>query len=266
MRDSSMDIDFLRSIGLSLKKIIPPLIWKLHGTLPIGVGASGDKTYLVDKKAEETVIRAIEKIGEPATVISEECGIYVIKGGGIRFLIDPVDGSRNAVSGLPFFSTSIAIVDGDNLGDTIIGYVVNLVNGDEFWALKGKGSYFNGMMMRAQKNTKIQVVAFEALNPKRDIAKILPLLSLGTRTRCLGSTALDTALVAQGVISVFVSPFSSRSFDFASGWLLVKEAGGIITDLHGNALNHLPIGLDKISTLLASGNETIHKQAIDVLR
>ena len=56
-----MDIDFLRSIGLSLKKIIPPLIWKLHGTLPIGVGASGDKTYLVDKKAEETVIRAIEK-------------------------------------------------------------------------------------------------------------------------------------------------------------------------------------------------------------
>ena len=54
-----MDITFLRSIGLSLNKIIPSLIWKLHRTLSIDVGASGDKTYLVDKKAEETIIRAI---------------------------------------------------------------------------------------------------------------------------------------------------------------------------------------------------------------
>jgi myo-inositol-1(or 4)-monophosphatase len=64
---------------------------------------------------------------------------------------------------------------------------------------------------------------------------------------------------------MFITPTPSRSFDFASGYLLIKEAGGIITDLKGKEINKTPIGIEKASPLLASGNEKLHKKALEVL-
>lgn len=261
-----MDITDLRAIGKRLREEIPPLIWGLHGKAPLGRGASGDKTYPIDKRAEEIVFEEIEKLRVPATLVSEEYGFKDIYGGGARLLIDPIDGSKNALSGLPFFSTSIAIVEGDTLQDTSIGYVINLINGDEFWAIRGSGSFLNGRPIRTQQDDALYVIAYEAQTPRIDIPKIMPLLSLFRRTRCLGSIALDMALLAQGAISVFVTPSSSRGFDFAAGYLLIKEAGGIVTDLKGKELNKITIGVEKVSPLLASANERLHKKALRALK
>jgi len=147
-----MNIDDIRKIGGRLKEEIPPLVWELFGISPIGRGAGGDKTYLIDKKAEDIVFEEIEKLGKPVTIVSEEYGIKEIRGGGQRLLVDPVDGSRNAVSGIPLFSTSIALLDGDTVGDVSSGYVINLISGDEFWAIKGQGSIFNGKTIMTQKD------------------------------------------------------------------------------------------------------------------
>ncbi len=260
-----MDIKDLRAIGKRLMDEVAPFIDKFVGNTPIGKGASGDMTYPIDKKAEEIIFEEIRKLDKPFILISEEHGYKNINGGGPKILIDPIDGSKNAISGLPLFSTSIAKVDGDTIKDITLGYVINLVNGDEFWASKGKGSFFNGTPVNSQHDEVLRVAAYEAQTPIRDIPKILPLLSLFRRTRCLGSIAMDLALVARGSLSMFISPTPSRSFDIASGYLLVKEAGGIITGIDGKSIDSMPVGMGRISPILASGNERLHKTALEVL-
>lgn len=258
-----MNIEILKRIGKSLLKKIPD-VKSIEKTV-LGRGASGDKTYRIDKIAEDIVVSAFEKSGEAVTIISEEIGVKDFKGGGIKVLIDPIDGSRNAIAGIPFYCTSIAVVDGNTIGNIELAYIINLINGDEFWAEKGKGAFLNGEKINAQGNDKFYLIAYEAQTPKNDIPQIIPLLSVFKKTRCLGSTALDLAYLANGAISVFVTPAPSRSFDFAAGWLIVKEANGIITDIWGNDIETKEIGLKKSTSILASGNEKLHKKALEII-
>jgi len=258
-----VNIKVLRTIGKRLLKEIPAA-GKISKTV-IAVGASGDKTYQVDKAAEDIILKGLERSGYPLTVVSEEMGMKDIKGGGRTVLIDPVDGSRNAVSGIPFYCTSIAVADGDTIGDVDTAYVVNLVNGDEFWAEKGSGTFLNGERIKTQQDDIFYLTAYEAQTPGKDVRRIISLLSVSRKTRCLGATALDLSYLACGAISVFANPSLSRSFDFAGGWLLVKEAGGIFTDLDGNPIDAVGIGLKKSVSLLASGNSRLHEKALRFL-
>ena len=260
-----MKIENLREAGKRLFAEIGNKRLKPFTSESVGKGASGDTTFSVDKKAEDIIIGYLESIKEPLSIISEECGIKEVNGGGRNILIDPVDGSKNAVTGIPFYCSSIAIADRDTIGSISAGYVINLLTGDEFWAEKGKGAFFNGERIYAQKDDFFYLVAYEAQSPKHDIPKIMRLLSEARRTRCLGATALDLAYVAYGSVSVFVSPAPSRSFDFAAGWLLVRESGGIFTDMQGNSIEDTGIGLQKSTPLLASGNKYLHEKALKFL-
>lgn len=232
----------------------------------LGRGAAGDKTYPIDRFAEDIIISEFESSRESFSIISEEYGIMDIRGGGKRVLIDPIDGSKNAISGIPFFCTSIAIADGGNIGSIETAYIINLINGDEFFAERGRGAFLNNERIRTQGDDKFYLIAYEAQSPGRDIPEILPLLSMAHKTRCLGSTALDLAYLARGSISVFVSPSPSRSFDFAGGYLLVRESGGIFTDIEGKPVEGIEIGLGKSAPLLASANKEIHQRALRLLR
>jgi myo-inositol-1(or 4)-monophosphatase len=198
-------------------------------------------------------------------VISEEAGVVELKGGGRTVIVDPIDGSRNAISGIPFYCTSIAVASGQRIKDITLAYVINLATGDEFWAQRDKGAFLNAGAVSTQKDLVLYLVAYEAQNPGKDIPAVLPLLSRSRKTRCLGATALDLACLAAGAVSVFVTPAPSRSFDFAGGWLLVKEAGGVFTDLDGNPLDEVELGLKRASPLIASGNEGLHQEALRLL-
>ena len=259
----AVNIEILRAIGRRLRKEIPAGMNISKNS--IGIGASGDKTYPVDKIAEDIILSVLEHSGEPLTVISEEVGMRDIKGGGTIVLIDPVDGSRNAIAGIPFYCTSIAVAEGGTIGDIYLSYVLNLVNGDEFWAENGNGAFLNGERIVSQKDDIFYLTAYEAQSPVKDIPRIFPLLSASRKTRCLGATALDIAYLAHGAISIFANPSPSRSFDFAGGWLLVQEAGGVFTDMDGNLIHKVEIGLKKSTPLLVSGNERLHKKALKLL-
>ena len=258
-----MNIETLRAIGKELLRAVPAA--KKFSKTALGIGASGDKTYQIDKIAEDIILSGIERSGEPLTVISEEAGFLNIMGGGKRVLIDPIDGSRNAVSGLPFYSASIAVADGNTVGDIELSYVVNLVNGDEFWAEKGKGAFLNNERIRTQVDDILYLVAYEAQSPAGDIAGMLPLLAESRKTRCFGSTALDLSYLAAGSISIFANPSPSRSFDFAGGWLLVREAGGVFTDMKGKSIEMIEMDLKRSSPLLVSGNRRLHEKALRLL-
>ena len=260
-----MELDDIKIIGARLKREIPLHLDELRKGAPLGKGAGGDITLPIDKRAEDIIIEEVERRGKPVTVVSEECGLKHINGGGPRLLIDPIDGSRNALSGVTLFSTSIALVDGDTIGSTVIGYVLNIISGDEFWAVRDHGSFLNGMLITTQEEDSCKVIAYEAQSPGRDIVRVIPLISLFNRARCFGSTALDMAFLAQGAVSMLVIPSPSRSFDFAAGYLLVKEAGGIVSDLEGREIDGIEVSVKRATPVLASANRELHCKALKIL-
>jgi myo-inositol-1(or 4)-monophosphatase len=260
-----MRIDTLREIGSELLRAFLHRDKKQDMREVIGIGAAGDKTYQIDKTAEDIILSGLAESGEGLTVFSEEAGVKDMHGGGITVVVDPVDGSRNAVSGIPFFCASIAFASGNIIGDIDTAYILNLINGDEFWAEKGEGAFLNGERIHTRKDESFSLVACEAQFPRDDIPYLMPLLKESGKVRCLGATALDLAYLASGAISVFATPSPSRSFDFAGGFLLVREAGGVVTDIKGNPIDNLEISLKRSSPLLASANKTLHKKALDVL-
>ena len=261
-------LDLFREIGGKMRAGIPEFLGREGGTVPLGRGAGGDKTFPVDRWAEDIIIAALEKAqmqGACFTLISEELGIRKFGEGPLVVLVDPIDGSNNAKSGVPFFATSLALLTGDTLSTLAVGYVINLAAGDEFWALRGQGAFLNSARIRTSDSAGITIVAYEASNPASDLPRIMPLLSQAKRTRCFGSTALDLAYLAAGAMSVFVTATASRAFDYAAGMLILEEAHGVITDINGASLNSIVAGLGRTAPLVASKNEATHASALNAL-
>jgi len=261
-------LDVFKQIGKKMRDGLSVIMAKEGGTVPLGKGAGGDKTFPVDKWAEDIIIAALEKAhqeGESFTLVSEELGIRKFGEGSKVVLVDPIDGSNNAKSGIPFFSTSLALLQNNTLSTLAVGYVINLAMGDEFWAVRGSGAYKNSARIRTPSTQGITIVAFEASSPATDIPRLLPLVSQAKRLRCFGSTALDLAYLASGAISVFATATASRAFDYAAGMLILEEADGVITDLDGTSLDHVVAGLERTVPLLASKNDATHAMALDLL-
>ena len=255
-------LSLLREIGQKLKEAIPPLRLSENAADVLGKGAAGDKTFEVDKVAEGIIIEELKKRRIQATVVSEELGEVDIYGGGHRIVIDPIDGSKNAVTGIPLFCSSIAVTSDDTVDGLYLSYILNYISGDEYWAEKGHGAYLNGKQLRTQQSSDIMVVLYETQVPGRDLKRILPVLSLANRTRCLGATAIDLALVASGAASLYINPSPTRSFDYAGGLLLLKEAGGCYTDIEGNDYGKIRLTMKKTPPILASSNIEVHKKAL----
>ena len=261
-------LDTFKEIGGKMRGGLTEILSREGGKVPLGKGAGGDKTFPVDKWAEDIIISALEraqKEGEIFTLISEELGVRKFGQGGKVVLVDPIDGSNNAKTGIPFFSSSMALLNGDTLSELAAGYVINLSTGDEFWALRGQGAYKNGKRIRTSATEDITIVAYEASSPKSDLPRLLPLLMHAKRTRCFGSTALDLSYLASGAISLFATATASRAFDYAAGMLIVEEADGVITDLEGHHIDHVVAGLDRTVPLLASAHERLHAAALALL-
>ena len=261
-------LELFKHIGKKMREELSMVLNKEGGTVSLGKGAGGDKTFPVDKWAEDIIIAALanaQREGEAFTLISEELGVSKFGEGEKIVLVDPIDGSNNAKSGIPFFSTSLALLNGDTLDKLAVGYVMNLAVGDEFWAVRGNGAYKNGTRIRTSATQGIMIVAYEASSPATDIPRILPLIAQAKRTRCFGSTALDLSYLASGAISVFATATASRAFDYAAGMLIIEEADGVITDIEGTTLDHIVVGLNRTVPLLASKNDSTHVMALNLL-
>ena len=266
--DNEQWLEVFKVIGKRMRDGLSVILSREGGMVPLGKGAGGDKTFPVDKWAEDIVIAALEKAhkaGESFTLISEELGIRKFGDGKKIVLVDPIDGSNNAKSGIPFFSTSLALLNGETLSTLAVGYVVNLAMGDEFWAVRAQGAYKNGKRIRTSATEGITIVAYEASSPGTDIPKFMPLIRKAKRTRCFGSVALDLAYAASGALSLLVIANPARTFDFAAGMLILEEADGVITDINGMRVDSVAAGLEKTVPLLASANERLHARALDIL-
>src|SRR5215216_2227948 len=122
-------------------------------------GEGGDHTTAIDAAAERVILARFE--GVDATIVSEEVG--EVGSGRWRIVIDPIDGSLNAKRGIPFFSLSIAVADGETMNDVQFAYVYDFGTGEEWIARRGEGAFLNGEQLGDQRpKDRIELLAFEA--------------------------------------------------------------------------------------------------------
>jgi len=191
-----------------------------------GRGLSGVRAtqYHLDLVADEVALRVLTGAG--FRIVSEESG--VTGSGDLTVVVDPIDGSTNCDRGVPFYSTSLAVVRGEEL---IAGLVMNHADGTIFEAQKGSGAMRDGTAIHTsgQVDHSNALMAFSGL-PSRHLG--------WSQTRSMGAASLEICLVADGSFDVYgVANHSSLNpWDYLAGLLILREAGGVAGDYKGDEL------------------------------
>jgi len=200
----------------------------------------GDKTKLIDKEAEDVIINSLRKYFDNFTVLSEELGRATFGNGrGPIFIIDPLDGSTNALRGYPIFSVSIAVSEGNSFSKIYSGAVMNVVTGDVFLAFKGRGVLYNNKKVKPNDIRRISnALVGVDLNIRSRIPNYLKklerVIESARHVRSLGTNALETCFVSAGICDAFIELRGIlRLTDFAAACFIVKEAGGVVLDERG---------------------------------
>lgn len=191
--------------------------WGLAGTRP--------GQYHSDLAADAAALAVLGEAG--VGVLSEESGRHR-RDSGLVVVVDPLDGSTNASRGVPWYATSLCAVDHDGARAAL---VVNLISGDEFEAVRGRGATCNGEPIGPRATTTMAdaLIGLSGYPPSH----------LGWRQyRALGASALDLCAVACGILDGFLdcSRDAHGSWDYLGGMLVCQEAGAAVRDAFGRDL------------------------------
>ncbi len=264
-------LPILRAIAAEVRAAVRPLAGTAKSREVVGLGAGGDQTIYLDQLAEQIVLRHLEQAyrsGFRFRLISEELGERDF-GGSSLVLVDPLDGSVNAKMGLPYYAVVLAVTEGDQFRDVRLGYVQNLVSGEEFHAYTGGGAFYRGERLRplepAFDGESIPLVQIDAPTGSDPRERAAPILAKAVKVRQLGSAALNLCHTAAGGVALQVTPAPVRAFDLAGPLLILREAGGVATDFDGRPIDTTSVRLDSRTTLLASLSTQIHALALQLL-
>jgi myo-inositol-1(or 4)-monophosphatase len=249
-----------------VRETVLPLAGSEAGRAQLSVGAGGDRTMELDRAAEAVVFGRLEGAaddGELFSVLSEEAGHRGFGADYPLILVDPVDGSLNAKQGIPFFGLMLTLLDGPTVGDTIAGFVLNLVNGEEWKAIRKQGAWRDGEHIEIQApedRGRIRLIGLES-NP-RSLVAAQGLVESSSKVRILGSMALSIAHTAAGAFDAFCAPIPMRVFDMSASLLILSETGGTATDMKGKHLDELICNLETRTSLLCAPNAELHAAAL----
>ena len=228
----------------------------------------------VDQKSEDLIIKEIQKKYPDHAIIAEESSFASKKkieeyiNAEYIWIIDPIDGTSNFVHGLPFYAVSIALYKQKDVsksknfqyleGEIVLGVIYAPKLDYLFYAEKRKGAYFNNKKIKASKTNKVTNAMLSTGFPYKNKEMNFPHFELMTKksraVRRFGAATLDFAFIAAGMLDGHWE-FNLKPWDIAAGALLVKEAGGLVTDTNGNLLDLF--GGDILAT-----NGKIHKEMI----
>ena len=188
----------------------------------VGEGEGGDETTAIDQAAEDAIVERFRATG--ASIVSEEVGL--LGGSDTVVVIDPIDGSLNAKRGIPFFSLSIAVAEGETMDDVVFGFVHDFGSREEWTARRGEGAWLDGEPLGAVRpKDEVEILSFEATLTSlvaRDAPKVA---DLAHRLRIMGSLALSFCHLAAGRVDAVCSLKPARSVDIAAAQLLCRELG-----------------------------------------
>ena len=257
----------------NVQTAIKPCLKSLKMPQPnLGVGAGGDLMKPVDLAAETAIVEILKGHDVSFTLISEESGIkkFGSEPHECYVTVDPIDGTTNLVHGLPFYASSIAISQKPEITDVYAGMVVDLAHDVVYTAFKGRGAFRNGKKIKTSQVVSLDdaVVGLDlnTYKAKEIIPKVTAFIVNTKHIRHFGANALEICFVADGLTDAFVDLRGKiRTTDVAAGFLIVKEAGGIVSTPDNQILN---VKLDPTQKLsfIASANLEIHRKIVSLVK
>jgi myo-inositol-1(or 4)-monophosphatase len=230
------------------------LVWETKG--------QSDFVSEVDKASEHEIVAIVKRRLPSASVLGEELTPTALSARGIVVIADPLDGTTNFLHGYPEYSVSIAVAHD---GVLCAGVVLNAARDEEFTARRGAGAFLNGKRIKVSGLREPSRALIGTGFPFKTLEKLpqylgqFSLVMRGTAgIRRAGSAALDLSNVACGRFDAFWE-LVLAPWDVAAGILMVQEAGGIITDLDGNAA-------ELAAGSFVAGNPAMHAWLLQTVR
>ncbi|MFT4994395.1 MAG: myo-inositol-1(or 4)-monophosphatase [Paraglaciecola sp.] len=204
--------------------------------LMVEAKGSNDFVTRIDKEAEQAIISKIQQSFPDHSFVGEEGGVVKGSDDDFKWIIDPLDGTTNFIKGIPHFAVSIALMHKGRLDQAVI---FDPIRGELFTASKGAGAQLNGFRIRASKAKELSQTILATALPFKDKTSLPTYLDSFTKIysqagdiRRSGSAALDLAYVAAGRYDGYWEK-GVKPWDIAAGELMVREAGGLVTDYSG---------------------------------
>lgn len=214
----------------------------------------------VDIAAEEMIVTRIREMFPEHSILAEEKNSET-RGGPCTWVIDPLDGTTNYAHGFPFFSVSIGL---EVSGDVVLGIVYDPVRDELFRARKNSGAFCNDEPLCVSRTESLDAgllatgFPYDIRTSEENNLKNFCAFALRCQgVRRTGSAAIDLCYVAAGRIDGFWES-KLNPWDCAAGYLIVSEAGGLVTDYSGG-----PASIYKPEAVASNGR--IHRQMLDVL-
>lgn len=206
--------------------------------LQVSKKGPADFVSAADLRAEEVLRRELGRARPDFAMLMEEGGAAAGADARRRWIVDPLDGTSNFLHGVPHFAISIALEEDEEI---IAGVVYEPTRDELFWAERGRGAWLNDRRLRVSGRTRLAEaliatgIPFKGLPQHERFLRTLAAVMVEVAgIRRFGSAALDLAYVAAGRYDGFWE-FGLNPWDVAAGMLLVREAGGFVTDMGGRS-------------------------------
>lgn len=216
----------------------------------------------VDKEAETKLVKALMQVVPEAGFVTEEGTVEQNAKSDYHWIIDPLDGTTNFLHGLPIYAISVALTFRN---EPVVGVIYHIVRRETFHAVIGDHAYCNDQRIRVSQvetiSESLLATGFPYHHSEKDVAylEIIKLFLEKTHgIRRLGSAAIDLAYVACGRLDGFFE-YNLNPWDVAAGILIVKEAGGNVSEFNGG--KNMLYGKE-----LCASNGNIHSEMLDVIR
>jgi myo-inositol-1(or 4)-monophosphatase len=201
-----------------------------------------------DLKAERMVRQELSKARPHYSLLMEETGLVEGRDTSNRWIVDPLDGTSNFLHGLPHFAISIGL---ERDGELYAGVIYEPLRDEMFWAERGAGAFLNQQRLRVSARTRLAEALFATGIPfrgrgtaedhRRFLERLGAIMAVSAGVRRWGTASLDLAYLAAGRFDGFWEE-GLQPWDMAAGIVLVREAGGLVSDIDGG------------SGMLANGN------------
>ncbi|WP_173934047.1 inositol monophosphatase family protein [Chelativorans sp. Marseille-P2723] len=230
--------------------------------LQVSLKGPGDYVTQADRRAEEILYTELSRARPGYSFLLEERGVVEGEDAQHRWLVDPLDGTTNFLHGLPIFSISIAL---ERQGQIVAGVIYNPAMDELYTAERGGGAFLNDRRMRVAARRELSDCVIGTGIPHlgrghhgRALVDLRNVMAEVAGIRRFGSAALDLAYVAAGRMDGFWED-GLEPWDLAAGILMVREAGGFVTDRAGKQ-NMLENGS------IVAGNEALHRALLKTLQ
>ena len=264
-------LEILKECSQKIRKEVLNFYGTSDAAIGFGIGAGCDTMKKIDLVAEKALIEVLEGHKVSCTLVSEEIGTRRIGLHPQEYYVttDPVDGTTNAVRGIPFMATAIAVSKAPYLADVETALVSDLFHTITYTAQRGRGAFRNGERIQPSQESSLEEavvgVDFNTLRLGELVARLEEVLIRTRHLRHFGANALEICYVADGATDAFIDMRGKlRVTDIAASYLIILEAGGIMVTPEGTQLN-APLAATQKIAFIAAANKRIYEDIAKLL-